>query len=120
MSSSPLLLLVLPALAAAVPLILWEPRTTWYQTTARLGAFGLALAMWIDLADNCGAACAEDDPVLLTACWALSAGLVAAGAVAAAAQLLARRRKRAQHAHPAPRPGRAERRGAGAESQSGT
>jgi hypothetical protein len=91
MSSSHLLLLVLPALAAAVPLILWEPGI-WYQTAARLGAFGLGLSAWIDLVDNFGSG-AEDDPILLTGCWALSGGLVMAGAVATGVSLLARRQR---------------------------
>jgi hypothetical protein len=94
MTPSHLLLLGLPALAAAVPLILCEPRS-WYQTAARLGAFGLGLSAWIDLVDNLGAGGVENDPVLLTGGWALSGLLVVVAAVAATVDLLARRRQRA-------------------------
>ena len=86
MESSPLMLLLLPVIVAAVPVLLWEPRG-WQQLVARIGVVGLALTAWIDLVDNVGAG--ENDPPLLSASWALFAVLIAAGALAT---LLRRRR----------------------------
>jgi hypothetical protein len=88
MESSPLLLLLVPVLVAAVPMLLWEAGD-WRQAVSRLGILGLGVTAWVDLLDNC-ASCAEDDPALLSGAWILSLGLVAAGGAA----LLARRRQR--------------------------
>jgi hypothetical protein len=85
--ASPFMLLVLPAIVAAVPLLLWEPRG-WPQMAARLGIIGLGLCAWIDIVDNVGDI--ENDPPLLSAAWALSAALVATGRLTT---LLRRRRR---------------------------
>jgi hypothetical protein len=84
-TSSPLLLLLIPVFVAAVPMLLWEP-SGWRQAVGRLGLLGLALSAWVDVLDNCPA-CGENDPFLLSGGWILSAALVAGGGAA----LLARR-----------------------------
>ena len=79
--SQSIALLLVPALVAAVPLLLWEAQD-WRQAIGRAGAFGFGLCAWIDLVDNCGL-CAENDPPLLTGGWAASTALLAIGLAAA-------------------------------------
>jgi hypothetical protein len=71
------MLMVIPLLAAAVPLLLLEP-LAWWQAAGRLGLIGLGFSAWIDLVDNCAIGCAEHDPPLLSGAWALSGALLAA------------------------------------------
>lgn len=74
------MLLLLPAIVVAVPLLLWEPHS-WRDAVVRLGLIGLCLSAWIDIVDN-AAGQVEHDPPLLTAAWGLSIALVAIGRLA--------------------------------------
>jgi hypothetical protein len=84
MTSSPLLLLVLPLLVAAVPALLMTDHG-WREILGGVGLLGLGLSAWADAVDNCGA-CAEDDPLLLSGAWAISAALALIGGAALAAR----------------------------------
>ena len=92
MAQSPLMLLVVPVLVAAVPLLFFGDSLRWWQAAGRLGAIGLGFAAWIDVLDNCAAACVEDDPLLLSGMWAASAALLAAGVAAVTARAVVHRR----------------------------
>ena len=80
MVSSPLMLLLLPAIAVAVPMLLWEP-SSWRQAVLRLGLIGLCLSAWVDIVDN-AVGQVEHDPPLLSVAWGLSIALVAIGRLA--------------------------------------
>lgn len=66
------------SLRPGLPLVGW---------TAALGALGLGLCIWFDIADNC-AGCAEDDPLLLNAGRAIAVTLCALAATGLAARVL--------------------------------
>ena len=57
----------------------------WSARLLGAGLLGFGAAGWIDLADNCVVGpCVEDDPLALSAAWALSIACVVAGGVGAA------------------------------------
>jgi drug/metabolite transporter (DMT)-like permease len=92
-AQSPLMLIVVPLLTGSVPFLLFHQRLSWWQAAPRLGAIGLGFSAWVDLLDNCGIECVENDPLLLSAAWALSGTLLAAGAGVLVARATAQRRR---------------------------
>jgi uncharacterized membrane protein YkvA (DUF1232 family) len=83
---------VLGALLRLAGTPLWPPSRV-LARIAGVGALGLGVCIWVDLADNCagGLTCREQDPLLLSAGRGIAVALVAAGVVGLAARVLGRR-----------------------------
>ena len=91
LASPTLLLLIVPALAASIPVLFWQPGG-WPEIAGRLGVIGVGLSAWVDVADNCAViGCVERDPALLSGMWALSIALAAVGALAIGVRMAVRR-----------------------------
>jgi uncharacterized membrane protein YkvA (DUF1232 family) len=87
-SLSVLLRLSRPGIALGSP---WA-RMNRSAVAVAVGALGLGLCVWFDIADNCtgGITCREKDPMLLSTGWGMATALCVAGALALATQASSR------------------------------
>src|SRR3954470_7567881 len=77
---------LLPALLRLADVSL-QPRISLPGWTTAAGALGLGVCVWVDIADNC-AACAEEDPLLLSGGRGAAVTLCALGAIGLTARWL--------------------------------
>jgi len=86
------ILIAVPASFGLVGLLAWSQRGG-PEAVCSVGLIGLMMCACFDVADNCSVvACPENDPLMLSVGWVVSAALAAAGVLALAHRLGRQRR----------------------------